>query len=93
MATQLEVNDFTATVMWQVCTLGNIVTNLISINGLPKNMFYAFKFRLINMYANVIIDYFSQYPYNINNFYTTDQIYLIIDQFNNLCNTNYSIIL
>lgn len=93
MATQQEVNDFIATIMWQVSTLGNILTNLISIQGLSKNMFSLFKFRLINMYSNILIDYFSQYPYNVNNFFTTDQAYTIIDHFNTLCNTNYSITL
>jgi len=91
MASQSDVNNFTSTVMWQVSTLGNILTNLISINGRPKNEFYAMKFKLINMYADVLIDYFSQYPYNVNNFYTTTQVATIIDQFNTLCSTNYSI--
>ena len=93
MATQVQVNNFIATIMWQVSTLGNVLTNLISINGRPKNEFYAFKFKLINIYANVLIDYFRQYPYNVNNFFTTTQAYTLIDQFNTLCDTNYSITL
>ncbi len=94
MATQDQVNSFIATVMWQVSTIGNILTNLISIEGRQKNALYEFKFVLINIYANIIIDYFSQYPYYPNNFFTTlDQIYQVIDHFNNLCDTNYSITL
>lgn len=94
MATQSEINDFVATVNWEVSTKGNILTNLISINGRDKNRLYELKFKLLNIYANIITDYFSQYPYYPNNFFLTlDEMYQVIDHFNTLCNTNYSITL
>jgi hypothetical protein len=93
MATTNQINSFTATIMYEVVNIGNIISNLLSINGRTDNAYNELRFKLINIYADIITDFFIQSPYNVNNFMTTDQLQTVIDHFNNLCNTNYSIAL
>ena len=91
MATDQQVNDFKATIMWQQSNIGNIIVNLLGVEGREGNEDYLFKFKLINIYSNIIIDYFSQSPYNVGNFFTIDEIQEVILRLNHLMRTNYSI--
>lgn len=91
MLTNQEINDFKATVMWQQTNIGNTIVNILAITGRNGNEDLLVKFKLINIFSNIIIDYFSQTPYNQNNFFTTDEMYDIIKRFNHLCNTNYNV--
>jgi hypothetical protein len=91
MATVQEINDFKATVELTQCLIGNTIVNILSINGRSENEEILTKFKLINMYGNIIIDYFSKTTYNVDNFFTTDEIWDIIQHFNELCNTDYNI--
>lgn len=93
MATLQEINDFKSTVMWENTRIGGILNNMLSINGRSENAQSELKLKLINVYSNIIVDYFNQTPYNTNNFFTTDEMYDVIEHFNDLCNTNYTIAL
>jgi len=86
-----EINNFKATVQSVQSQIGNTIVNILSINGRSENEDILTKFKLINIYCNILIDYFSQDDYEDNNFFTTDEIWDIIQHFNNLCNTNYNI--
>ena len=92
-ATIQEINDFKATIMSSQSEIGNSLVTVLSINGRSENSKFLTKFRSINMYSNILIDYFSQIDYANNNFFTIPQIYEIIEHFNDLCNTNYTITL
>jgi len=91
MATTQEINDFKATLMWQQTNIGNTIVNILAITGRDGNEELLTKFKLINIYSNIIIDFFSQTPYNQYNFFTIEEIYEVIQRFNHLCNTNYNI--
>lgn len=91
MATDQQINDFKATIMWQQSNIGNTIVNLLGVEGREGNEDYLLKFNLINIYSNIIIDYFSQSPYNIGNFFTIDEIQEVILRLNHLMRTNYSI--
>ena len=91
MATDQDINDFKATIMWQQSNIGNTIVNLLGIEGREGNEDLLFKYNLINIYGNIIIDYFSQSPYNANNFFTVDEIQEVILRLNHLMRTNYSI--
>jgi len=91
MATLTEINDFKATVMFKQVEIANIITNVLAIGGRVDNEVYLIKLQAINEYCNIIIDYFSEDDYENNNFFTTDEILEIIDHFNDLCNSDYSI--
>jgi hypothetical protein len=90
-ATPTEINNFKATIQSKQSEIGNTITNILSINGRAENEEILSKFKLINIYGNILIDYFSQDPYNTYNFFTTDEIWDIVQHFNELCNTDYSI--
>lgn len=91
MATTEEINNFKATIELTQVEIGKTITNILSISGRSENENYLTKFKLINIYGSIIIDYFSQTPYNTNNFFTTEEIWDIIQHFNELCNTDYNI--
>jgi hypothetical protein len=91
MATPTEINDFKATIQAQQSIIGNTITNILSINGRAENEEILTKFKLINIYGNIIIDYFSKTVYGTDNFFTTDEMWEIIEHFNELCNTDYNI--
>jgi len=93
MATPTEINNFKATLEVQQAIIGNTITNILSINGRAGNEEILTKFKLINIYSNILLDYFSKTTYNVDNFFTTDEIWEIIEHFNELCNTDYSITL
>ena len=93
MATTQEINDFKATVMFVQSNIGNTIVNILGLQGRNGNEDLLTKFKLINIYSNIIIDYFSEPNYNLYNFFTTDEMYEIIERFNHLCNTNYTITL
>ena len=92
-ATSTEINDFKATVESVQSQIGNSLVTMLSINGRSENEEYLTKFRSINSYVNILIDYFSESDYTNNNFFTIDEIYEIIEHFNDLCNTDYTITL
>lgn len=92
-ATTQDINDFKATIMSSQSQIGNSLVTLLSINGESENSKFLTKFRSINTYSNILIDYFSQDDYANNNFFTIQEIYEIIEHFNDLCNTDYTIIL
>jgi hypothetical protein len=91
MATVQEINDFKATVMFKQVEICKTLTRILSINGRSENEVYLIKLQGINEYCNIIIDYFSESDYENNNFFTISQIKEIIDHFNDLCNSDYSI--
>jgi hypothetical protein len=91
MATTQEINDFKATVMSVNTQVGNAFTNALSISGRSENEVYFKKFRSINIYTNILLDYFNETSYGQYNFFTTDEIYEIIEHFNDLSNTDYTI--
>jgi len=94
MATTEEINDFKATILSVVSVIGNDLTTALSISGRDENNIYFIKFRSISMYVDILIDYFSRdIDYATYNFFTIDEIYEIIDHFNDLTNTDYTIIL
>jgi len=90
-ATPTEINDFKATVMFKQVEIANIITNVLAIGGRSDNEVYLIKLQAINEYCNIIIDYFSEDDYENDNFFTVDEILEIIDHFNDLCNSDYSI--
>lgn len=92
-ATPTEINDFKATIMSKQVEIGNTLVTLLSINGRSENGQFLTKFRSINSYSNILIDYFSEDDYENNNFFTIDEIYEIIEHFNDLCNSDYTITL
>jgi hypothetical protein len=92
-ATTQEINDFKATIMAKQSEIGNSLVTLLSINGRSENGQFLTKFRGINSYTNILIDYFSEPDYTNNNFFTVDEIYEIIEHFNDLCNSDYTITL
>jgi hypothetical protein len=89
--TTQEINDFKATVMFKQVEICKILTRILSINGRSGNEVYLIKLQGINEYCNIIIDYFSESDYENNNFFTISKIKEIIDHFNDLCNSDYSI--
>ncbi len=92
-ATPTEINDFKATIESVQSQIGNSLVTLLSINGRSENEEYLTKFRSINSYVNILIDYFSETNYSVYNFFTIDEIYEIIEHFNDLCNSDYTITL
>ncbi len=90
-ATPTEINDFKATVMFKQVEIANILTNILSIGGRVENEIYLIKLQAINEYCNIIIDYFSEDDYENKNFFTVTEFLDIIEHFNDLCNSNYSI--
>ena len=93
MATTQEINDFKASLLVQQTEIGNSLVTLLSINGRSENEQFLTKFRSINSYSNILIDYFSQDDYANNNLFSIEEIYQIIEHFNDLCNSDYSITL
>jgi hypothetical protein len=93
MATTQQINDFKATLMWEETRIGSILNNLLAINGRSENKNSELKFKLINIYTNIMIDYFNEPNYSTYNFFDIDQMYKIIEHFNDLCKTNYTITL
>ncbi len=92
-ASPTEINDFKATIMSKQVEIGNSLVTLLSINGRSENDQFLTKFRSINSYSNILIDYFSESNYTDNNFFTVDEIYDVIGHFNDLCNSDYTITL
>ena len=92
-ASPTEINDFKATIESVQSQIGNTIVKILSINGRSENEDILTKFKLINIYVNIMIDYFSQDDYENNNFFTEDEMYEIIQHFNELCNTDYTITL
>jgi hypothetical protein len=90
-ATVTEINDFKATVMFKQVEICNILTNILGIGGRVDNNIYLIKLQAINEYCNIIIDYFSESDYENKNFFTITEIKEIIDHFNDLCNSDYTI--
>jgi hypothetical protein len=90
-ATVQEINDFKATIMFKQVEISNILTNILAIGGRVDNNIYLIKLQGINEYCNILIDYFSESDYENNNFFIIDQIKDIIDHFNDLTNSNYTI--
>ena len=93
MATTQEINDFKASLLVQQTEIGNSLVTLLSINGRSENEQFLTKFRSINSYSNILIDYFSKDDYANNNLFSIEEIYQIIEHFNDLCNSDYSITL
>lgn len=91
MATPTEINNFKATIEAKQSEIGKTISNILSINGRAENEQILTKFKLINIYSNIIIDYFSKSDYSVDNFFTIDEIWNIIQHFNELCNTDYNI--
>lgn len=93
-ATTEEINNFKSTILSVVSVTGNDLTTALSISGRDENNIYFIKFRSISMYVDILIDYFSRDTgYATYNFFTIDEIYEIIDHFNDLANTDYTITL
>ena len=92
-ATTQEINDFKATVMFKQVEICKTLTRILSINGRSENEQFLTKFRSINSYSNILIDYFSKDDYANNNLFSIEEIYQIIEHFNDLCNSDYSITL
>jgi hypothetical protein len=90
-ATPTEINDFKATIQAKQVDIATIVTRILSINGRSNNEIYLIKLQAINEYCNILIDYFSENDYENKNFFTVDEIKDIIEHFNDLCNSNYTI--
>jgi hypothetical protein len=91
-ATIEEINNFQATIMSVTSNIGNKLTTALSISGREENEVYFNKFRAINTYVNILLDYFSRgVDYETYNFFTVDEIYEIIERFNDLSNTDYTI--
>jgi len=93
MTTTQEINDFKASLLVQQTEIGNSLVTLLSINGRSENEQFLTKFRSINSYSNILIDYFSKDDYANNNLFSIEEIYQIIEHFNDLCNSDYSITL
>lgn len=91
MATPTEINNFKATIQAQQSVIGNTITNILAISGRSENEEILTKFKLINIYVDIIIEYFSQDPYDVDNMFTKEEIWDIIQGFNYLCNTDYNI--
>ena len=91
MATPTEINDFKATIMFKQVEIATILTNALSVGGRFDNNIYLIKLQAINEYCNILIDYFSESDYENKNFFTVDEILDIIEHFNDLCNSNYTI--
>jgi hypothetical protein len=90
-ATIQEINDFKATIMFKQVEICNILTNILAIGGRVDNNIYLIKLQGINEYCNILIDYFSETDYENKNFFTIDEIKEIIEHFNDLTNSNYTI--
>lgn len=90
-ATPTEINDFKATIMFKQVEIAKVLTRILSINGRAENEIYLIKLQAINEYCNILIDYFSESDYENDNFFTVDEIKDIIEHFNDLCNSNYTI--
>jgi hypothetical protein len=93
MATQQEINDFLFTVYSVQVRLGNDFSKLLEIEGERDNEFSKTKIILISYYSRILTDYFNQNNYSENNFFTIDEIKEIIQNFNDICNTDYTITL
>lgn len=56
----------------------------------PKDrMLRRYLLILKRIYAKIIIDYFNVFSADDDNFCTEEEIQLVIDRFNQLCNTDY----
>lgn len=91
MLTQEEINNFKSTIIYKQSLIGNIIVNLLSINGRAENEDNLTKYKLINCYVNILLDYFTESDYENNNFFTISEIKDIIRRFNNITNSDYSI--
>lgn len=91
MSTPTEINDFKASILYKQCTIGDIIINILSINGRIEAEEYLTKYNLINMYSNIILEYLSESNYALYNFFTVDEFYEILRNFNTLCDSDYTI--
>lgn len=89
--TQQEINDFKASIIYKQCEVGMIVTNIISITGRDYNEESIMKYNLIDMYCNILLDYFEKDTWETYNFFTKEEILQILKNFNALCHSDISL--
>lgn len=89
--TQQEINDFKGSILYKQSEVGVIITNMLSITGRRWNEEYLLKYNLIDMYSNILLDYFEKDNWETYNFFTKDEILEVLKNFNTLCNSDYSL--
>jgi hypothetical protein len=52
---------------------------------------FSFRVRatILKMHVELLTKYFTPYPYNVNNFITTDEARDVMEEINRICDVNY----
>lgn len=91
MLTNIEINDFKATIIYRQSQVGLILIKLLAINGRQENEEEISKYELIDIYCDIMLDYFVNTDYISNNFFTTDEFQDVLRNFNTLCSSDYNL--
>jgi hypothetical protein len=54
---------------------------------------YEMKFRLLKYFVRILVDYFDSDDYENVNFFTTDEAHDVMQHINNICGTNYIVVI
>jgi hypothetical protein len=52
---------------------------------------YKIRNTILGYYVEIMIDFFSQSDYDLNNFFTVDEVKDIMNRINRLCDSNYNL--
>lgn len=90
MATPQEISTYLSNILYAQSVYMDEVCKR-ELLGYKDIFQYRLRAAILNYYVKIMIDYFSQYPYDTYNFFTTEEVQDIIDRINRLCDSNYNL--
>lgn len=87
-ATQRKINEYIYGTLEAYVDYGVKLANYQKLG--EKNIeCNKFKFRLLNYFIRILIDFFDGDDYTLHNFFTVSEINDVMQHVNNITNTNY----
>jgi hypothetical protein len=91
-ATTAEINAYLYNIRGAFSEYGNNLANAQRL-GRTDLKCYEMKFRVLKYLVRILVDYFDSSDYENVNFFTTAEAHDVMQHINNICGTNYIVVL
>ena len=91
-ATTDEINAYLYNIRGAFADYGSNLANAQRL-GRTDLKCYEMKFRILKYLVRILVDYFDSDDYENINFFTTDEAHDVMQHINNICGTNYIVVL
>jgi len=91
-ATTEDINAYLYNIRGAFADYGSNLANAQRL-GRTDLKCYEMKFRLLKYFVRILVDYFDSDDYENVNFFTTDEAHDVMQHINNICGTNYIVVI